>query len=426
MNFDRQEWAVAQNRAESVLRGRMPPAALPAPTRLATVTEQAPPPPDDWTPPASSIEYGIPLDAEPELDTVVPVSRPVLTISEWLDRALPAPDFISGDWLTTTSRVLFAAATGLGKTNFAMQLGIHVAAGADFLHWSGRRPCKVLYVDGEMSRRLLRQRIADAVERLGHSPSGFHVLSHEDIEGFPPLNTEPGQACIERIIAEIGGVDLIVFDSIMCLLAGDQKDGEPWAQVMPWARSLTKRSIGQIWLHHTGHDASRSYGDKSREWQLDTVAHAEAVENPATDVSFNLEFRKARERTPVTRADFQTATVSLIDNRWQSDSAASSSNPHARRTNRRSPRRERQCRSRNSGRLGHRSQRAWRPDRRCDAQDGQVFRLTRSKNARKYGRLAQWPFIRALVPMFAPTARRIEGSDPFDLMDARSGGCRGH
>jgi hypothetical protein len=285
---------------------------------------------DDGAPPPDSIaDYGIPADAERDLvDLPASAPRPVLTISEWTDRDLPEPDFILGDWLTTTSRVLFAAATGLGKTNFAMQLGIHVAAGEGFLHWRGRRPCKVLYVDGEMSRRLLRQRIADAVERLGEAPIGFHVLSHEDIEGFPPLNTEAGQACIERIITEIGGVDLIVFDSIMCFRVGDQKDGEPWAQVMPWVRSLTKRNVAQIWLHHTGHDASRSYGDKSREWQLDTVAHAEAVENPATDVSFKLEFRKARERTPTTRSDFQTTTVLLIDNRWQSDTATPSSKGH--------------------------------------------------------------------------------------------------
>ena len=32
------------------------------------------------------------------------------------------------------------------------------------------------------------------------------------------------------------------------------------------------RSIGQMWFHHTGHDESKSYGSKAREWQMDTVA----------------------------------------------------------------------------------------------------------------------------------------------------------
>jgi hypothetical protein len=101
------------------------------------------------------------------------------------------------------------------------------------------------------------------------------------------------------------------------------KENEPWAAVMPWVRSLTKRSVGQVWVHHTGHDASRSYGDKSREWQLDTVMHMDPVENAETDVCFNLEFRKARERTPVNRADFATTKIMLLGEAWRSDGRAS-------------------------------------------------------------------------------------------------------
>jgi hypothetical protein len=74
--------------------------------------------------------------------------------------------------------------------------------------------------------------------------------------------------------------------------------------------------IGQAWLHHTGHDEKKSYGTKTREWQMDTVLFGEKVERPDTDVSFKLEFRKARERTPQTRADFADITVALVDNTW--------------------------------------------------------------------------------------------------------------
>ena len=263
-----------------------------------------------------SEEYGSSPPTAPD----GPFVPPPLTIEQWLSRDLAPPDFLLGNWLTTTSRALLSAATGLGKTNFAMALGMHASAGADFLHWQGRRPCNVLYIDGEMSRRLFRQRLQDAVERLGTKPAGFHAFSHEDGEGkFAPLNTLAGQRYIENIISQIGKPDLIQFDSIMCLIEGDMKDGEGWARVMPWLRSLTARQIGQMWLHHTGHDESRSYGDKTKEWQLDTVAHATAVARDAVDVSFDLEFRKARERTPSTRADFQTARVCLMGNQWTTE-----------------------------------------------------------------------------------------------------------
>ena len=293
-------------------------AARPARKRPQVVDhDNTPPVPEDPAPPPSGPEdYGH-VTAEPALPD--PFVRPPLSIVEWQERELLEPDSLLGDWMTTTSRALLVAPTGLGKTNFVLQAGLHIASGVDFLHWRGRRPARVLYVDGEMSRRLLKQRILDGVHRLGLAPEHFNALSHEDIEGFAPLNTQPGQVCIDRIIADLGGVDLVMFDSVMCLTVGDMKDEESWQQTMPWVRSLTRRSIGQIWVHHTGHDETRSYGTKTREWQLDTVLQLETVKRDDTDVSFSLQFRKARERTPATRADFQDVRIALVNDRWEHD-----------------------------------------------------------------------------------------------------------
>ena len=243
----------------------------------------------------------------------------VLTIQDWRARSLKEPDFLLGNWLTTTSRVLVTAATGLGKTNFGLALAQRISAGADFLHWRGHRPASVLYIDGEMSGRLLRTRILDEAARHRLDPHYFYALSHEDIPNFAPLNSPAGQAFIEALMADLVTLDLIVFDNIMSLTAGDQKDTLPWQQALPWVLSLTKRSIGQIWIHHTGHDESRGYGDKSREWQMDTVIHLDAVKREDTDISFQLAFTKARERTPATRPDFADAKIALVNNQWECD-----------------------------------------------------------------------------------------------------------
>jgi hypothetical protein len=174
-----------------------------------------------------------------------------------------------------------------------------------------------------MARRLLRPRLSAEADRMRERPANFFALSHDDVENFAPLNTAAGQAYIDRLIAELGGVDLIIFDAIMSLLVGDPKENESWAQVMPWVKSLTKRNIGQIWVHHTGHDATKGYGDKTREWQLDTVIALEPADNPETDVSFTLTFKKARERTPATRADFADTTIALMGNEWHANRLAS-------------------------------------------------------------------------------------------------------
>src|SRR5262245_1059306 len=90
----------------------------------------------------------------------------VLTLSEWRERDLPALDLLLGHVFHTATRILLAAKTGLGKTNLGLALGMRIAAGVDFLHWKGVRPARVLYIDGEMSRRLLKERLLDEERRL--------------------------------------------------------------------------------------------------------------------------------------------------------------------------------------------------------------------------------------------------------------------
>jgi hypothetical protein len=196
------------------------------------------------------------------------------------------------------------------------------AAGLPFLHWDAGQAVRVLYIDGEMPRRVMKERLADAVHRLGltaNPPANMHLLSHEDIPDgvWQPLNTAKGQAVIEQQIERIGGVGLVMFDNVMSLVAGDQREEVGWTQVLPWIRSLTRRGIAQLWLNHTGLDTTRAYGTKTREWQMDNVIHLDRIERDDTDVSFELKFTKARERTPLTRDDFRDMTVALINNEWR-------------------------------------------------------------------------------------------------------------
>jgi hypothetical protein len=243
------------------------------------------------------------------------------TLSDWLARDIPTPDLLLGEILSTTTRMMIVAPTGLGKTNFTMMMGMSVSAGRDFMHWTVPRPHRVLFVDGEMSRRLMKIRLADAARRLGVVPANFFVLCRDDLADMPPLNTKAGQDFIDRKIKEFGGVDLIILDSVMSLLTGDMKDEESWEQTLPWIKRLTKRSIGQLWVHHTGINETRSYGTSTREWQLDTVALLELLERPGIDIAFNMKFTKARLRAPYNRADFEPAVITLSQDQWASETA---------------------------------------------------------------------------------------------------------
>jgi hypothetical protein len=245
------------------------------------------------------------------------------TLGYWLTRELPVPEPICGTWLTKTSRVLLWAPTGIGKTLLALALGVWRANGLPFLHWpeANGRKMRVLYIDGEMSSRLLKERLVDESKRLGiePDPDTFVAASWEDIPNFQPLNTPAGQRAINKMI-HLHKPDLIIFDNIMSLLSGNMKETEQWDAVKPWVKSLTKHKIAQLWIHHSGHDETRAYGDKTKEWIMDTVMSLERVERPDTDVSFLLSFKgKKRECKPSNRHEFADVRIALVDDKWVHD-----------------------------------------------------------------------------------------------------------
>jgi hypothetical protein len=250
-----------------------------------------------------------------------PIDLRYLSGTAWLTRDIPEPDFMLGEMPSTTTRMELIGPTGIGKSNFLLATAFAAAAGRGFLHWRGGGiPRRVLYVDGEMSRRLAKRRLTDATRRHGGMPATFSYLNREDFPDIEPLNTEAGQRFIDQTISNLGGVDFVVFDNIQALLTHDDSFGaESWEQALPWVRDLTRRCIGQTWAHHTGQDETRGYGSKTREWQLDTVALMEQIERPGADIAFSLKFTKARERAPENRADFDAAAITLANDEWSSE-----------------------------------------------------------------------------------------------------------
>jgi hypothetical protein len=233
-----------------------------------------------------------------------------------MDRDIELPDTLLGDLFSTTSRILFSADTGLGKTMLGMAWAFALGLGLDFLHWRSIRKARVLYIDGEMPRDLMQERIELACEWFDVDPpkNGLKFLSREDYEDMEPFDTEDGQKWLDRFIEREGPFDFVVFDNIMSLCSAIMKEEDSWQALKPYALSLTKRHIGQLWLHHTGHDKSRAYGTKTREWQMDTVMVGEVVDQD--HVSFNLNFTKARRRKPSNAGDFRNEHIELRDGKW--------------------------------------------------------------------------------------------------------------
>jgi hypothetical protein len=137
---------------------------------------------------------------------------------------------------------------------------------------------------------------------------------------LPPLNTEAGQLWLKREIAAIKP-DLIIFDSIMCLLIGSMTDESTWMPVRPFVRWLSAQTIAQVWLHHAN-DFGKSFGDKTREWEMEAVIKLSKVEGDETAVLF--EFVKKRLCSPANVAQFTPMIIRPADG-WRIEIAKSES-----------------------------------------------------------------------------------------------------
>ena len=243
--------------------------------------------------------------------------RDDLLVGSWLMRDIPPRDYLLGSVFSTTSRWLMFGETGVGKSLLAGDIGGAVASGSPFLDWDGRRRARVMYLDGEMPIEVFKERMGLIAHRYGDDIP-LYGYNRDDLgDGqMPPLNEEEGE---KWLIKEIEAIkpDLIIFDSIMCLLNGVMGEEESWGPVKHLVRRITSRKIGQLWLHHTGHDGTKGYGTKTREWEMDTVVRLAFADDNREAVS--MEFRKARLRTPANFDQFKARTLSRGVDGWASD-----------------------------------------------------------------------------------------------------------
>ncbi len=263
--------------------------------------------------------------------------KTALSIQTWVKRSIPPAERFLGDLMTNTSRTFFVGKTGIGKTNFGFALAEGIASGAGFLHWRSSRPARVLYIDGETSAELIKSRSVDALRRsTKHPRNGMLMIYSRDYEEqiekqfpvlgkMPALNTLEGHEFVLRLIKEVGGVDVVIFDNLMSLCLGIQKDEGPFNEAMPLIEKLTAARIGQAWFDHAGWDDSKQYGSSTKSWRFDSVGIMTPVkdDDPVPhDMAFQLTFDhpgKARRRMSANWNDFATTTIRLRDDRWTSD-----------------------------------------------------------------------------------------------------------
>ena len=89
-----------------------------------------------------------------------PATVPAHTLGALLDDTSAMPDDLIGPRLLTPGGMLvLGGAPKVGKSDFLINLLVHAAAGAPFLHFTAMRPLRVFYLQAEIQYHYLRERL---------------------------------------------------------------------------------------------------------------------------------------------------------------------------------------------------------------------------------------------------------------------------
>src|SRR3974390_350696 len=173
--------------------------------------------------------------------------------------------YLLAPWLREQENCMVYAATGVGKSLFALSAALAVAGGGEFLGWRpdakpNGQGWRVLYVDGEMH-------IADIQERVRQLRSGMpnldkaaadknlSFLARQHQNGgvqFPSITEQAGQEFVlEQLKAN--RVDLVILDNFSPLgEVEDENAAASFNAIQQFLLQLKVQEVATMLVHHTG------------------------------------------------------------------------------------------------------------------------------------------------------------------------------
>ena len=221
----------------------------------------------------------------------------IYSLQDFISLDIPQKSFIVDPFLPERGLIEIYAKPGVGKTTFALSLGMAVALGSPFLKWNAPKPKQVLYIDGEMPPSEMQERAkatAQYFEVDALEVENFKILNRDMNNGqLPDIGETSGQR--EFDIAT-NNADLIILDNLSALrFTGKENEADSWSIIQRWLLEMRGRGKTVIILHHAGKDGT-SRGTSRRHDILDTVIKLQRPSDYLQSESavFELHFEKCR------------------------------------------------------------------------------------------------------------------------------------
>lgn len=155
------------------------------------------------------------------------VSNTVVSIGEFLaESPQPVPSILGDGVLCPGTLNLLAGEDGTGKTMLALNLGLALAAGRDFLGLRVPKKASVLFAEAEGNATHFRERVRTAAKSMGVDPAALALNFARE----PDLFAIDGQV-LEAAIAEYRP-DLVILDTVGYFNEGEENSNSDWKQLV--------------------------------------------------------------------------------------------------------------------------------------------------------------------------------------------------
>jgi RecA-family ATPase len=198
----------------------------------------------------------VPKKAGPRTTTHKYYTLGQLRSSKFADRR-----FLLSPWLREQESSMVYAASGVGKSLFAMSAAIAIAGGGEFFGWkpdqrANGKPWKVFYVDGEMHIADLQERGETLIAACpgvdeAAANANLRLFARQDQKDgslFPLISTAAGMQFYEDRARH---VDLMIFDNFSTLgEVEDENSAAEFNAVTEFLLRLKARGVATMLVHH--------------------------------------------------------------------------------------------------------------------------------------------------------------------------------
>lgn len=263
------------------------------------------------------IDEEIDLSQETITTSCVREKIPTMTLDKFLLKEIKPREMLLAPWLPRQGIGMIHAEAGIGKTYFSLSVAWAIASGTSFVGWQAPKPCKVLYLDGEMPEITMQERLAAIIKMTQKSEyaSNFTLFTPDFLQDrMLDLSRDRDQGNILEEIKE-NKYDLVVIDNVSSLMPNvKENEADSWNIIQGWELQIRKMGVSVLRVQHTGKNGTHRGSSKHQDIVDTTIHLVKPQDHDARDgARFEVNFTKSRGFYGEDAASFEV-TLSVDEN----------------------------------------------------------------------------------------------------------------